>query len=569
MARKSRFEVTVTQPKSVVFQYSAGIYKRLSVEDGDDEEQNSLGNQKKIILNHLLLCENITVYDEYSDNGYTGMNFERPGFKKMLRDLHDGKINCVIIKDISRLGRHFLLTSELVERTFPELGIRLISVNDGYDSINETADASSLVLPLKMVMNDYYVRDISRKIRSSIQAKMDNGEYLPSVGSVPYGYLRVPEEGTFIIDEEAAPIADKIFRMKAERMSINAICRYLNVNQIPSPGRLRYMRGLTVNPKYANAIWCRKTVRKILEDLVYTGNRIHGRVKRERLGLQKKRLEKSQWQIIPDAHKAIVSAELFDIVQQIFYEESMMRKQFSPRAPIPQVERDLFRGMVFCADCGAIMSPYKSCGRKDSNSSSWIHFECNRYVDSHHLQCEKHYINQADILRCMKDVLNQQFKIALDVESFLEDVKSRIDLTQYRTVSAKAYADISSKRKKIEAKIEHLITDLTEGVIDREEYVAMKEKYAVQYELALSQEAAAKAKHAQFGFVLSEAEKWMKAIKEMHALPKLDRGVVEALVQSILISKGGAVKIVLNFADPYETLLGYIKTIEEAMELAV
>jgi len=202
MARKSRVQGRYVQEATTDIFYLAGIYGRLSVEDGDDTEQNSIGNQRKIGLSYLEEHTEIQLVDTYADYGYTGMNYNRPDFKRMLRDLQSGRINCIIIKDVSRLGRHFVLTSEFVERTFPEMGVRLISINDNYDSLDKNADAASLTLPLKMVMNDYYVKDISRKIRSSITAKMLDGEFLPSSGSVPYGFLGDREHNTSAVDRK-------------------------------------------------------------------------------------------------------------------------------------------------------------------------------------------------------------------------------------------------------------------------------------------------------------------------------------------------------------------------------
>ena len=564
MARKSRFGIVVESSTRLFTIYNAGLYCRLSIEDGDSEEQNSIGNQKKIIFDHLKAFDNIKVYDEYADNGFTGMNFERPGFKRMVKDLEDGKINCIIIKDISRLGRNFILTSELAERTLPELGVRLISVNDEYDSICEGADASSLVMPLKMVMNDYYVKDISRKIRSGIDAKIQSGEFLPSSGSIPYGYLRNAEEKTFEVDIETAPVIEEIFLLKEKRYSLNDICKYLNERNIPSPGKLRYIRGLTQNPKYGKAIWGRKTVKKILEDCVYIGCRVHGKVKKDRVGADKKRRNKSEWRILPDAHRPIISKELFEKVQQILKEENDKRLKFDKRTPLDKEEKGLFSGLVFCEECGARMSAYKSCGRKSSARPVWVFFDCNSYRNSAHLQCSSHYINQAVLVKCIKDTLDKQMQLALDVERLLDDIKHRSDLKRYREKVMKCYNNASNKRKKIEAKIEHLITDLTEGLIDRDEYVYMKERYSSEYDAALKAEIAAKVDFAKHDHIVSEAEKWMQTIKEAHCLPMLDRPLVELLVQKITVSKDRSIKLILNYADPYEQLLNYVNEAEEA-----
>lgn len=286
MARKSRYvDQNIEAAKASLFR--AGLYIRLSVEDEDNIEQNSIGNQKKIGLHFLKDKSDIILVKTYTDNGFTGMNFERPDFAEMMNDLKEGLINCVIVKDISRLGRHFLQISEYVEKIFPEMGVRLICINDNFDSIEENADTTHLMLPIKMVMNDSFVKDISKKIRSSITSKMNFGEFLPPAGSIAYGYLRNPKENTYDIDPEAAKVVVRIYEMRSEGMKYNTIARVLNSEEIPSPGRVRFLRGITVNPKFEKAEWTRKAIRKICTDQIYIGNRVYGRVKRDKLGAKK------------------------------------------------------------------------------------------------------------------------------------------------------------------------------------------------------------------------------------------------------------------------------------------
>ena len=562
MARKSRFNVVSNTVYIPEVECLCGLYSRLSVEDGDDEEQNSIGNQKKIVLDFLKEHPEIKVVEFYSDNGYTGMNYSRPDFKRMMQDLRDGVINCVIIKDISRLGRHFILTSEYVESIFPEMNVRLISVNDDYDSSDENSDATALTLPLKMVMNDYYVKDISRKIRSSISAKMDEGSYLPSASSIPYGYIRNPEENTFDIDRVAAPVVKRIFMMKAERKSINEICKILNQEGVPSPGKLRFIRGITTNPKYENAIWIRKTVRKILSDTVYLGNRIHGRVKRDKVGMDKYRRDESEWLIIPNAHPAIITQELFDQVQEIVAEEENKRAAFGSRAAIENDTREIFREKLFCAECGARLVGRKGTHRVTSKLPSFVYYNCRKYVDSQHLQCTNHHINQSVILETIEGVLAQQVRIALDLERFIADIKTKPELPGHLSYTEKKLAEIRAKRNNMEAKIEQLLLDLTDRLIDREEYVRMKEKYSTQYDKLLSEEANLFGELKKLDMALSSSSKWIEALKQYHKVPKIDRGIVELLINKIYITENRDIKVVLNYADPYKELREHLREIE-------
>lgn len=562
MARKSRVNLQETKTLVTATTFLTGLYSRLSVEDGDDVEQNSLGNQKKIGLHYLTEHANIRLVDTYVDNGYSGMNFKRPEFMRMMNDLQAGKINCVIVKDISRLGRHFVLTSEYVERIFPELGVRLICVNDDYDSINEQADSAALTLPLKMVMNDYYVKDISQKIRSSILAKMSCGEYLPSSGSVPYGYVRNPKTVTFDLDSEAAEVVRRIFEMRAGGMKFNAIAKQLNEEGIPCPGKLRYLRGMTTSEKYKDALWIRGTVRKITNDSVYIGNRIHGKVKRDKVGQKKKKRTMDEWQIIENAHEATVPQELFNKVQRINEEELNRRRNFEKRANPGKDYRDILRGKVFCAECGSRMSAMKGCARPGAKTPSRIFYDCNVYRDSNHSDCCSHYIRQETLMQAVTDLLNQQLCVAVDMEKLVNSVRSMPKIRSYQNTVEEEYTSICIKRSNMEAKLEQLLIDLTERLIDKDEYDYMKEQYGRQYEKLLEKEAEANADRKRLDMALNTAQKWITMLKRYQEFPYIDRPLMDELVNHVRVNKNKEIYIQLNYADPYKPLMDCMEKAE-------
>lgn len=567
MARKKRTNIQVVDEKSSdKMIWKAATYSRLSVEDGDDIEQNSIGNQKKIGLHFLSEKKDIVLIENYCDNGFTGMNYNRPDFKRMFHDLQLGKINCIIVKDISRLGRNYVMTADLVERIFPEMGIRLICINDDYDSIDAYADAQALTLPLKMVINDYYAKDISRKIRSSINAKMDNGEFLPSSGSIPYGYIRDPENNTFAVDPETAPVVLRIFQMRAEGVSFNSICRELNQENILCPGRLRYERGMTNAAKYKNAFWIRGTVRHITQNKEYIGCRIHGKVKRERIGLDKRRRPESEWIVIYDSHPSIISKELFEKVQNVNASELSKRSGFVRRNDCENEDRNLFRGLVYCAECRSPMSAGKGCARHGAKTPSRIFYDCNNYRYSAHVNCSSHYIRYDQIYYCVKDVLDEQIKVAVDVERLVEEVENNPNSIRSALSTSDEYSSIVLKRKNIEAKIEQLLIDLTKRVIDRSEYDYMKEKYDQQHSVLLEAEKKAEEAKESLQTAISSAKAWLYAIKRFQALPELNSEIVGLLVKEILVFDDRHVKVILNYEDPYKPITQYLDSVEEDNE---
>lgn len=563
MARKSRVNLTPQIEPEELLVVLAGMYTRLSVEaDGDDKDFNSLANQKKIGIHFLTGHPEIKLVDTYTDNGFTGMNYERPDFHRMMNDLRSGRINCIIVKDISRLGRHFTLTSEFVERTFPEMGVRLICINDNYDSDDKDSDAVALTLPLKMVMNDYYVKDIARKIRSGIDAKIDSGTYLPSTSSIPYGYIRNPEKNTYDIDPEAAPVVLRIFEMRATGMSLNGIATILNREGVPCPGRLRVDRGISKDKRFANATWIRGTVRKILSDEVYLGNRVHGRIKGKKYGDAKVKRNSSEWHIIENAHPALVTRELFDRAQEVADETAEKRQAFAP-LQAPNVDyRDIFRGKVFCADCGAYMSSGKVKGRETSPIPVWLIYDCNTYRYSNHTRCTSHYIRQETVMEAVSDLLDQQVLTAVDIEDLLEEIKRRPTTSVYVQRAQEQYMRAVAKRKNLEHKLNQLLIDLSQSLISRSEYEYIKGKYEEQLEFCVGAEADALADKNALETTVAASQKWINAIYKYKKIPEVTAELVDALIDRIEVIDSKSVRIKLKYSDPYQS----IRALEQRME---
>lgn len=531
--------------------WKAAIYLRLSVEDGDDVEQNSIGNQKKICLAYLEDKKDIRVFDIYMDHGFSGMNYKRPGFAEMNDAITDGLINCVIVKDVSRFGREYIATSEFLQRTFPAMGVRFISINDDYDSEKPNSDVEGLLLPFKMIINDSYAKDISKKIRSSITAKMNSGEYLPSSGSIPYGYLRNPEENTFDIDQEAASVVKRIFNLRAEGLPFNSIAKRLNDEGIPSPGKLRFLRGISKDKRFADSEWVRGTIRKITNDPVYLGNRIHGKVKRDRLGENKTRRDMSEWQVIPGSHPAIIPAELFDAVKTVNRAELERRSQYNDRSKPEEDYRDVLRDKLYCGDCGARMLAMKRNQRLTSELSPVIFYQCNTYQYSNLKKCSSHYINEPLIVSTLKSVIDHQLEAAADIEKAIQSA-SHASTAKRRGKKSDSLQSIRVRRLNIEAKQERLLVDLTNGILNREEYEYTKARYDGEREALLREEREAELKALAVKETINTAQKWLNSLRQYRRLPVLNREIVDIIVDKIFVFSDKRIEIRLNYADPYK-----------------
>lgn len=329
----------------------AAAYLRLSIEDGDKAESNSIGNQRELIRDFVAERPELHLVGEYADDGYTGTNFERPGFTQMMEDIKSGKINCIIVKDLSRLGRNYIEMGKYLEQIFPMMGIRFIAINDNYDNANtESSDSDSIVVPFKNLLNDSYCRDISIKVRSQLDIKRRKGEFIG--GYAMYGYCKDERnKSRLVVDEYAAEIVRSIYRRKLEGMSAKVIAEQLNSEGVLAPSEYKRLCGLNYHSGFkagTHAKWQAIQVLRILKNEVYTGTMVQG--KRQKINYKIKKIrdvEESGWIKVPNMHEAIIPQKLFDTVQEVLKLDTCASKG--------QQTVNLFSGMVRCGGCGQNM----------------------------------------------------------------------------------------------------------------------------------------------------------------------------------------------------------------------
>lgn len=540
--------------------YKACLYLRLSDEDKRNIEDNSIGNQKKICLEHLKKLPEIEVIASYIDNGASGTNFSRSGFKQMLQDLTKGEINCVVVKDLSRLGRNYLETSEYLEKFFPEAGIRFIAVNNGYDSIRKLNGKQEIVIPFSNIVNDMYAKDVSRKIRSSIEILMKSGEFLPPSGSIPYGYLRDEKNNTYIIDEETAPIVQEIFKMKLQGVSDCEIIRTLNRKQIPSPGKIRYLRGMTKAEKYKDAVWIGSTLRKLLSNEVYLGHRIHGKVKRDCLGAEKKRRPQDEWEYVYNVHPALISEEDFQKIRQIKEKGREKQAQCNKHQKRSLEERRLLTGKIYCGDCGTLMGARKGNQRLTSKKSPRIFYQCDGYEYSGRTRCFNHYISQKDVLEKIKNALNVQFKLIAESDRVIKSIQD--DKKGMLALHDKKRKEINDELAKMKMKKERLLIDYNDGTINSEEYKYIRQKYDDEEQKLRRVLVFAEKERKNQEKQLRITEEWVKLMKQFMPQKNIDRKLIEHLIDTIYVYGNKNVEIVFLFKNEVEELTGAAREAE-------
>lgn len=354
MARKSRriIEIAPDIPLAAEIIFLTGIYSRLSIEDTRDGEGGSLEGQ--ICLGKKYVSERpyLKLIDVYSDNGQTGTNFDRPDFERLIEDVRKGRINCIVVKDLSRFARNYIEADTYLEKVFPFLGDRFISIGDNFDSFNSD-DGEALVIALKKLMNDIYARDISQKCKTALKNKMNKGEFLGSFA--PFGYAKSPEnKNRLVIDEEAAAIVRDMFRWKLDGCSLSAIVKRLNAQGIPVPSAY-YRQKFPCKSKKPprNTGWHENVVKRILCNPVYLGHMVNGMSRtRPELGYSTERLSREQWIIVENTHEPIISQQDFDAVAEMFHiSAEKFYKDYGKYADLPDTE-NVLKGFVFCKHCG-------------------------------------------------------------------------------------------------------------------------------------------------------------------------------------------------------------------------
>ena len=332
------------------------------------------------------------VVDIYIDNGFSGTNFERPAFQKMMEDAKRGKINCIIVKDLSRFGRSYLEAGNYLEKIFPFLNIRFISVTDHFDTFAVISSedvrgvANGIEIPLKNIINEVYAKDISRKVGSAIEIQKREGRY--GGGVAPYGYKKSSTvKGKYEVDEEAAEVVRYIFRLRSEGYGYCSIVKILNEKGIKSPSAYRYEKGIVRNEKGSNVLWKIYAIEDMLRDEVYLGNMVRGKTHSAmHKGEKRHYVPRAEWVIVPGTHEPIVSKELFEAVQAVNEKKAQEHKDNLEKAKENPKRDNLFKGKIFCGDCGITM------GGAVGNYNSMSYY-CPNYRENGAMGCVKKHIS--------------------------------------------------------------------------------------------------------------------------------------------------------------------------------
>jgi DNA invertase Pin-like site-specific DNA recombinase len=540
--------------------FYAAMYLRLSREDSDvgttadtgsagnaeatfRAESNSIGSQRELIRSFIREQEDIELFDCYADDNYSGSNFERPEFKRMISDITAGRVNCVIVKDLSRFGRDYIETGRYLDQVFPALGVRFIALTDRYDSFSADAGERNIVLPVKNFINDSYCRDISTKVKSQLAMKRRKGECLAAFAV--YGYRKSAEDrNRLLVDDYAAGIVRRIFAWKIEGMAVSAIAEKLNGLHILSPKEYKKSLGLNYRGGFtrgSDSRWSSPSVRRILTNEVYLGHLVQGRTERVNYKVKKcVEKPKEEWIRVENTHEPIISADDFAIVQNLLKADGRIspeKKEISP-----------FMGLLFCGDCREQMvrrvNRYKGTEK--------VYYICS--TKNRGEGCSRHSIEETVLKELTGTAIRQYANDFLEQEQLFAQAKEREANLQAVISYNKEIARLKKEQDKYYSLCAGLYEDLGTGVITREEFERLHGEFQRKAEsLSASEEKQEQLVREMFKSGVLSAGR-LASFKESLELREIDRHTLASLVKRIWVYEGKRIEIEFYFTDQYQAM---------------
>lgn len=533
-------------------QYQAAAYVRLSKEDlisasGARTESNSISNQKQLILDFVKDKADIQIVSIREDDGYTGTDYDRPDFQRMMDDIRAGIVNCVIVKDLSRFGREYINAGKYIDRLFPYYGVRLISINDGIDTITKNSSDDFNIM-VKNLMNDNYCRDISIKIRSQLQVKRKNGEFIGAFA--PYGYEKsVEDKNKLVIDLYAAEVVRDIFRWKLEGINQDAIARRLNEQGILSPMEYKKSKGLSYKTSFktkSKALWTPVAVRRILTNPVYVGTLIQGVRTRPNYKIKTVVVnEEEKWAICENAHEAIIKPRTFLLVQRLLELDT----RTSP------YEEGVFSlaGLLYCGDCKGPMV------RKTQTASGkkFYYYVCGQHKKNG--ECTTHRISKTQLEAAVLKLLQEHIRLLMELDTCLKAIRNapirRLSIQKAEERLLAVEGDIERYRRlKLSA-----YEDMKEGILSKEDYLDIKAQYEARIADAHLAEEQVRREINLYLENGNAPQQWIQEFIEYRNIQSLTRLVVVECIERIVIYEDKRIEVTFTHMQDYQALVSQIQ----------
>lgn len=540
MARKSRKNVALVEQVPAMKVWRAALYIRLSVEF-NGKRGDSLETQRQIMEAYVTLCPDIEVVEIYTDNGISGQTFERAAFQRLLDDIEAGKIDCVVVKDLSRLGRNTIDTGYYIEKYFPLHQVRFIAVNDQYDSEDGENSANHMIVPLKNMINEAYAADISRKVAAQQRQAMRDGEFVGS--RPPYGYRKDPDNcHRLLVNEDTAPTVRQLFQWAADGVALNDMVKRLNEAKVPTPGYYLASVGLITNQRLmGSGQWQTWTVGKILEDEVYTGDMVQG--KSRTVGRKQVPTAPMDWIVVRDTHEALVSREMFELVQAV-RQGAAVKYTVTEKKPYTE---NILRGRVFCGCCGKNLHRQKSHGR--------YFYRCitNDRLGKDACPGDIRYLKEAELFETILTIIRQKAGVVMGSGLYLKRQDSKI-------VAQKAAVDreigqLRGETEKNQTLLKGLYENFVTGILTRAEYLELKEDYSGRVRAAVERARELQARQCKLEALVKDCASLADKLAAAEKDKALTARLVEQVIERVTVSGPGDVAIQFRFEDSFVRLV--------------
>jgi len=509
-------------------EYLAGLYLRLSKDDERAGESVSIENQR-LLLTQYVQEKGWEIKEIYIDDGWSGTTMQRPAFQRMIRDAEDRRINLIIVKDLSRLGRNYIEVGRLTEDTLPRLGCRFVALNDSVDSMFGDND----MMVYRNLFNEFYSKDTSKKVRAVKQSCMRQGKFLGTYA--PLGYMKDPlNKHKLIINEETAPIVRRIFMMRVQGMGMRAIAGTLNEECIPSPSAFYHQNiGRDKRTLSNGGNWSKDSVKAILKNEAYIGNMVQGKqgtISYKNQSLVKK--SEDQWVRVEGTHEPLVSREDWDTVR------ALDNRSYKPR-PDSEGVVNLFSGLLRCADCGyPFRTHIQKKHYKNGTIGRTVGYICGNYARAGKSVCSIHTINEPILMQLvLEEIRNHAKAVAFDEQRVMSTIlnskdNDKIVIDKFNRKQLRVFED---RLAEIDEILRTLYKDRVKGIVTEEMFMNMTEDYDRDRSIAKNAVQEYREKIERFDHETCDVTAWIQTIRKYSEIEELNREVLIDLIDKIEI----------------------------------
>ena len=538
--------------------WKAALYIRLSREDGDKAESNSITSQREILKEYLKLHPDIELYDYYVDDGWSGTNFDRPNFTRMMEDIYSHRVNCVIVKDLSRFGRNYTDSGHYLDNVFVRYQIRFIALNNGVDTATNNMNAATrcITVGVQNVINESLAATTSVNVRGTLNVNREQGKFIGSFAA--YGYMKDPlDHHKLIIDPETAPVVQLIFEKFIAGRSIIGIAKDLNDLGIPNPTKYKQLKGFNYRHpagKNLDGLWPDSSVRRILRNEMYIGNMVQGKTTTISYKISKCRnIPQSDWIVVENTHEPIIDRETFEKAQSLF-------NQFTRTAPQKR-DKDLFSGFLRCADCGAAM-----CKKVNHHSyGTYQYYRCSTARKMKKSACTNHTIRLDRLENAVLVTIQAMIDSAISMDTLVNQIKASPVKKQESNHIKAAISTHEGELDKYRQMMIDLYPDWKSGLISKDEYLLLKEQMSQKVSELEQNLATLHKAQEQFCSNLPNENDFLTHFTKYGTIEKLTRPILVELVDKIYIHEGERITIKFKFEDAYEQALEFITLNSESL----